>query len=57
MTKHSFKLLFFMVLASSCGVVRLSIPPSQGGDPGFKSRREHFCFKFYFCFLFENNEE
>ena len=27
---------------SSCGVVRLSILPSQGSDPGFKSRREHF---------------
>jgi hypothetical protein len=25
----------------SGGVVRLSISPSQGGDPGFKSRPEH----------------
>ena len=29
---------------SSGGVVRLSISPSQGDDPGFKSRPEHFLF-------------
>ena len=29
---------------SSGGVVRLSISPSQGDDPGFKSRPEHICF-------------
>ena len=27
--------------SGSGGVVRLSISPSQGGDPGFKSRPEH----------------
>ncbi len=30
---------------SSGGVVRLSISPSQGDDPGFKSRPEHPSFK------------
>src|SRR3990172_9041637 len=34
----------FWFLPSSCGVVRLSILPSQGSDLGFKSRREHFIF-------------
>jgi hypothetical protein len=29
---------------SSGGVVRLSISPSQGDDPGFKSRPEHLLF-------------
>ncbi len=32
---------------SSGGVVRLSISPSQGDDPGFKSRPEHFLFKLF----------
>ena len=32
------------IFTSSCGVVRLSILPSQGSDPGFKSRREHILF-------------
>ena len=39
----SFKLRSGLCPASSCGVVRLSILPSQGSDLGFKSRREH-CF-------------
>ncbi len=33
---------------SSGGVVRLSISPSQGDDPGFKSRPEHFLVFWYF---------
>ena len=32
----------------SGGVVRLSISPSQGDDPGFKSRPEHFLVFGYF---------
>ena len=37
----AFKLRCTVNKAGSCGVVRLSILPSQGSDPGFKSRREH----------------
>jgi hypothetical protein len=40
------KLRLYLVRYGECqgsgGVVRLSISPSQGGDPGFKSRPEHF---------------
>ncbi len=37
----AFKLRCKVNKEGSCGVVRLSILPSQGSDPGFKSRREH----------------
>ncbi len=43
--KFKTKLRFYEVRlkadAGSGGVVRLSILPSQGSDPGFKSRPEH----------------
>jgi hypothetical protein len=49
MEKSDFKPKFYILSKinnheenkSSGGVVRLSISPSQGDDPGFKSRPEH----------------
>jgi hypothetical protein len=48
LAKSAVKLHFYEEQISqvpgSGGVVRLSISPSQGGDPGFKSRPEHHFF-------------
>jgi hypothetical protein len=37
---HKFYMKSSILLRRSDGVVRLSISPSQGDDPGFKSRSE-----------------